>query len=141
MCLLIMPDGKRVCYEYSYNTKKYCKKHKLKFKTQHELMCDIIKDMRLIVPFEAKFVVVADSFFDSKEVFKCCMQNKAIYIVPADTNRVHKIHKKSEKLHISGETKKKILLDCPSKKVMKSIPVSIFDMQVMVLERKEKMSI
>ncbi|MCB1194483.1 MAG: transposase, partial [Leptospiraceae bacterium] len=107
MCLLIMPDGKRVCYEYSYNTKKYCKKHKLKFKTQHELMCDIIKDMRLIVPFEAKFVVVADSFFDSKEVFKCCMQNKAIYIVPADTNRVHKIHKKSEKLHISGETKKK----------------------------------
>ena len=57
----------------------------------------MILEVRSMLPASVEFVVLADSFFDSKQIFDACNEIKAIYITPADSARVHSRIKKTGK--------------------------------------------
>ena len=109
--LIILPNGFRLpAPRYTYYTKSYCKKHDIDYKTQHDLAVEMIREVRSMLPASVKFVVLADSFFDSKQIFDACNEIKAIFITPADSARVHSRVKKNgkrEKLHERAKNQKR----------------------------------
>lgn len=95
MGLLILPNGTRIPIpRYSYYTKKYCSKKKMKYYTQHEHACMMIEYVRGLVPKTAEFFVIADGFFDSKIIYETCRKKKAIFITCADSGRAYEPKKK-----------------------------------------------
>lgn len=97
--LVILPNGIRIpAPRYSYYTKEYCRKHKIPYKTQHQLASEMIKEVNGIFQSE-NFVVIADGFFDSKLIFSTCNEVDATFIVPADSARVHIQKGQRRKLH------------------------------------------
>jgi len=95
MGLLILPNGMRIPMpRYSYYSKNYCKKNKMKYTTQHEDACKLIEYARGLVPMNAEFAIVADGFYDSKIIFETCKKVKSIYITTADSGRVYAPKKK-----------------------------------------------
>lgn len=97
--LVILPNGLRIpAPRYSYYTKEYCKKHKLPYKTQHQLAALMIEEVNSI--FRSKnLVVTADGFFDSKLMFSTCRSIGATFIVPADSARIYIQKGRRRKLH------------------------------------------
>jgi ribosomal protein L30E len=105
MGLLFLPNGTRVPIpHYTYYSRRYCSKHKMKYYTQHEDACMMIEYVRSLVPRTAEFIVVADGFFDSKIIYDTCKRHKAIFITCADSGRVYEPKKK---LYERGLEKKK----------------------------------
>lgn len=95
MGLLILPNGMRIPMpRYTYYSKNYCRKHKMKYYTQHEYACMLIEYCRGLVPKEGEFVVVADGFYDSRIIFDTCKTVNAKYITVADSGRVYAPKKK-----------------------------------------------
>ena len=95
MALLILPNGTRIPMpRYTYYSRKYCSKHKMKYYTQHELASMLIEYCRGLVPRDAEFAIVADGFYDSKIIFDTCKKVKALYVTCADSARVYEPKKK-----------------------------------------------
>ena len=95
MGLLILPNGMRISMpRYTYYSKNYCRKHKIKYYTQHDYACMLIEYCRGLVPKEGEFVVVADGFYDSRIIFDTCKRVNAKYITVADSGRVYAPKKK-----------------------------------------------
>ncbi len=108
MGLLICPNGLRIPVpRFTYYSKTYCRKHRKKYQTQHELASAMIKWCREQVPSEAEFIAVADGFFDSKMLFDVCRENNAVFITVADSARTYKYNDKKYKLHKRAEGQKK----------------------------------
>lgn len=109
MGLLILPNGMRIPMpRYTYYSKNYCRKHKMKYYTQHEYACMLIEYCRGLVPKECEFVVVADGFYDSQIIFDTCKTVNAKYITVADSGRVYapkkKIYEKGLKAKKNSQT-------------------------------------
>jgi len=106
--LIILPNGLRIpAPRFTHNTKSFCRKYKKKYKTQHELAREMIKEVRSFFPESDDFVVIADSFFDSKELFLICKKVKATLIVPADSARIYIDKGKRKNLHKRASYKKR----------------------------------
>lgn len=111
MGLLILPNGMRIPMpRYTYYSKNYCRKHKMKYYTQHEYACMLIEYCRGLVPKEGEFVVVADGFYDSKIIFDTCKTVNAKYITVADSGRVYAPKKKLYEKGINAKKNSKTLI-------------------------------
>lgn len=114
MGLLILPNGMRIPMpRYTYYSKNYCKKHKMKYYTQHEYACMLIEYCRGLVGAVAKegeFVVVADGFYDSRIIFDTCKTVNAKYITVADSGRVYAPKKKLYEKGLKAKKNSKTLI-------------------------------
>lgn len=104
MGLLLTPLGFRIPFtRYTYYTKAYCRKHKMKYKKQTELAILMIEELRSYLPDTIRPVVVADSYFDSKEIFSFCRENNVVFITRADKARCYMHGQNSRKLYKRGK--------------------------------------
>ncbi|MBW6537472.1 MAG: transposase [Mariniphaga sp.] len=87
MGILLSPDGSRFPLPaMPYYTKEYCKKYRMKFKTQVELAVQMIHEMP-VPPNMNKLCVLADEYFEGKTVHNACTEMGYSYIIPADSRR------------------------------------------------------
>jgi len=106
MGLLLTPIGFRIPFlRYTYYTKSYCRKHKIKFKKQTELAILMIRELLTYLPDKITPVVVADNYFDTKEIFAFCKdeENNVVFITRANKARTYVNAKGSRKLYHKGK--------------------------------------
>jgi len=86
MGLLITESGVRIPLpRKSYYTKNYAKKHGLKYRSQIDLVVEMLNN--LSVPENVHVIVVADSFFESKKLDRICRKRQFTYITAVDSHR------------------------------------------------------
>jgi Transposase DDE domain len=116
MGLLILPFGLRIPFtRYTYYTKEYCRKHKMKYVKQTTLVCLMIEELRQYIPKDIRIVMVADSFFDTKEIFKKAKEHSIDFITSADKARTYRRGKQKNKLSKKGKSIPKS--DCKTYKI------------------------
>jgi hypothetical protein len=86
MGLVITDSGARIPLpRRSYYTKNYAKKHGLKYRSQVDLVVEMLND--LSVPENVQVVVIVDSFFESKKLDQVCSNRQFTYVTAVDSNR------------------------------------------------------
>jgi hypothetical protein len=86
MGLLITDNGVRIPLpRRSYYTKNYVKKHGLKYRSQIDLVVEMLTSLR--VPKNVEVIVLVDSFFESKKLDQICSLRHFIYVTAVDSNR------------------------------------------------------
>ena len=86
MGLLITDIGVRIPLpRRSYHTKEYAKKHGLKYRSQIDIMVEMLS--RLPISENVELIVIADSFFESKKLDTICKTRGFTYITAVDSHR------------------------------------------------------
>jgi hypothetical protein len=86
MGTLLLPNGMRLPLpRMSYYTKEYCTTTKRKHVTIVQLAVEMIKQAP--VPKKAKVIVLADEYFEGKDLHNICTQLGYSYIMPVDSRR------------------------------------------------------
>jgi hypothetical protein len=86
--LLLLPCGLRLPLpRKSWYTKAYAKEHGLNYRTQIELVEELLLWLAPLLPEDIDLVVLADSYFDSKRLFGLCRQHDWTFITKLKTNR------------------------------------------------------
>ena len=87
MGILIAPDGTRYPLPaLPYYTKEYCKKNRIKFKTQVELTAQMIREAPIPSDVD-KLIVLADEYYEGAKLHQVCADMGYSYIVPSDSRR------------------------------------------------------
>ena len=102
-----------------YHTKAYCRKHKIKYRTQVELAETMLRYANL--PDDVQVVVIFDSFFPSEGIINTIRNRGYHFVCSVKSNRVDKDTGKQLKVlcqdHISeGHIKNRIEIRVPSKR-------------------------
>lgn len=102
-----------------YHTKAYCRKHKIKYRTQVELAEMMIRYANL--PDDMEVIVIFDSFFPSESIIKTIKHKGYHFVCSVKSNRVDKDTGKQLKgicqEHISqGHIKNRMEIRVPSKR-------------------------
>ena len=86
MGLIITDTGVRIpLLRRSYHTKTYAKKHGLKYRSQIEIVVEMLTRFR--APENVEIIVVADSFFESKKFDRICKSRNFSYVTAVDSHR------------------------------------------------------
>lgn len=86
MGLLITDRGTRIPLpRRTWYTKSYCRKHRRKYISMVKLMSLMIEE--LYVPEDVQVIVLADEFFEGKEIKDVCDRTGRIYICPVNSRR------------------------------------------------------
>ncbi len=86
MGLLIIDNGIRIPLpRRSYYTKGYAKKHGLKYRSQIDLVVEMLTSFR--VPENVEVIVLVDSFFESKKLDRICSKRHFTYVTAVDSHR------------------------------------------------------
>ena len=86
--LLLLPCGLRLPLpRKSWYTKAYAKEQGLSYRTQIELVEELLLWLAPLLPADRDLVVLADSYFDSQRLFACCRQHGWTFITKLKTNR------------------------------------------------------
>jgi hypothetical protein len=104
MGLLVTASGARIPLpRRTYYTKEYIRREKkkgrrLSYKTQLDLACLIIKELKL--PQNIKLVVLADEYFEGRKLTNLCRKKGYAFIAPVDRRRTFTPRKS---LHARGK--------------------------------------
>jgi len=73
-----------------YHTKSYCKKHKLRYRTQTELVEIMLRyaNLRNDIPDDIEIIVIFDSFFPSENIIRTIRQKGYHFVCSVKKNRV-----------------------------------------------------
>ncbi|OGF59090.1 MAG: hypothetical protein A2Y62_18145 [Candidatus Fischerbacteria bacterium RBG_13_37_8] len=86
MGILITEKGTRIPLpRRTWYTRSYCRKHKRKYISMVKLMGLMIE--KLNVPENVQVIILADEYFEGKEIKDVCDRNSYIYICPVDSRR------------------------------------------------------
>lgn len=86
MGLLITDTGIRIPLpRRSYYTKAYAKKHGLKYRSQVDLVVEMLESLH--VPENVEVIVIVDSFFESKKLDRLCSKRRFTYVTAVDSHR------------------------------------------------------
>ena len=86
--LLLLPCGLRLPLpRQSWYTKAYAKEHGLTYRTQSELVEELLVWLALLLPEDIDLVVLADSYFESKRLFDLCRHNDWTFITKLTKDR------------------------------------------------------
>jgi len=86
MGLLITDTGTRIPLpRRSYYTKAYAKKHGLKYRSQVDLVVEMLSKLR--VPENVGVIVLVDSFFEGKKLDQICSKRHFTYVTAVDSHR------------------------------------------------------
>jgi len=84
--LLITESGTRIPLpRRSYYTKAYAKRHGLKYRSQVDLVVEMLSELR--VPENVELIVLADSFFEGKKLDQLCSKRHFTYVTAVDSHR------------------------------------------------------
>ena len=96
--ILIINDMVIPLVPIPFHTKKYCRKNKLKYKTEHELVVKYITELKLEEYIGAhnpnEVVVLADSGYDDRNIENAIAKRKWKFIIALGKTRGIKIEKK-----------------------------------------------
>jgi hypothetical protein len=84
--LLLTPEGVRIPGFRSYYTRDYCRRHKLKYRTQADLAAELIRAWS--IPVGREVIVLGDTAFESRQVRAACQARGFDWIMPANPERV-----------------------------------------------------
>jgi hypothetical protein len=86
--LLLLPCGLRLPLpRKSWYTKAYAQEHGLSYRTQIELVEELLLWLKPLLPKDVDLVVLADSYFDSKRLFDRCREHDWTFITKLKKNR------------------------------------------------------
>lgn len=86
--LLLLPCGLRLPLpRKSWYTKAYAKEHDLTYRTQIELVEELLLWLAPLLPKDVDLVVLADSYFESKRLFDLCRKHDWTFITKLTTDR------------------------------------------------------
>jgi hypothetical protein len=86
--LLLLPCGLRLPLpRKSWYTKAYASEQKLTYRTQVELVEELLLWLKPLLPDDIDLVVLADSYFESKRLFDLCRNNDWTFITKLTKDR------------------------------------------------------
>lgn len=126
MGIILLPNGSRLPLpRMSYYTKDYCKTTGRKHVTIVKLAVEMINHAP--IPKNKKVIVVADEYFEGKDIHNICAQLGFSYIIPVNScrcfadkqgNRLSKKTLYNRGLHLSRSKLKKISFVCGKEKTV-----------------------
>lgn len=84
--LLLTPSGMRIPYYRSYYTRDYCRRKRLRYRTQTDVAADLIRGIELCP--SVRVVVVGDTAFEARQIREACQARHFSWIMPANPERV-----------------------------------------------------
>ena len=110
LSLLITHEGKRLPLpRRTWRTKDYAKTIGKPYVTKIQLAIVALEDLKRALPRNVDLVVVADEFYEGKEMLKACKRLGFTLVVPVDSRRVFntpvtRSNKKREPIHKYGRS-------------------------------------
>lgn len=87
--LLITSEGVRLPLpRMTYRTKEYAKQIGKPFRKKSELLIQMLRDLKPLLPEDVDVVVVADAFFEGADIMAACRRHGWRFISPLDATRV-----------------------------------------------------
>lgn len=90
--LLITPSGIRIPFQIPHYTPEYCAAYGIQPRTTAESAADLIRSLPL--PKRAELIVIGDTAYDAQVIREACAERGAIWIFPANPERVYEGPKK-----------------------------------------------